>query len=100
MKVTTTVGVKPARSVKGTQGVKPAEEAKPVRRRPALKRSEVVDELLTNVENKLKKDANVKATLGDYIRLIQLKKELEADEPRDIEVTWIEPETTISDTGE
>jgi hypothetical protein len=36
------------------------------------------------------KDA--KASLGDYIRLVQLQKELEEDEPRDIEVRWVDPE--------
>jgi hypothetical protein len=85
--------------VKGARRVKPAEKAKRVAD-PEVKRSAVVDELLTSVEEKLKQDVKVKATLGDYIRLIQLKKELEADEPRDIEVTWIEPETTKSDAGE
>jgi hypothetical protein len=43
------------------------------------------------VELKLGKD-EVKATLGDYIRLVQLQKELEEEEPRDITVTWVEPE--------
>lgn len=40
---------------------------------------------------KLKSD-DVKATLGDYIKLVQLQKELGEDEqPREIRVTWIEP---------
>ena len=35
---------------------------------------------------------DVKATLGDYIRLVQLQQELEEDdEPRDITVSWVEP---------
>lgn len=52
-------------------------------------KSKVVGTLLRKVEQKLSKD--VKASLGDYIRLLQLHKELEEDEPRDITVTWIEP---------
>jgi hypothetical protein len=34
----------------------------------------------------------VKATLGDYIRLVQLQKELEEEEPGEITVTWVDPD--------
>ncbi len=51
--------------------------------------------MLKNVEEKLSKE-DAKATLADYIRLVQLKKELEEDEPREIRVTWIERETESS----
>jgi hypothetical protein len=36
------------------------------------------------------KDA--KATVGDYIRLLQLQKEMEEEQPREIQVRWVEPE--------
>lgn len=41
------------------------------------------------VEARLKKDA--KASLGDYIRLVQLQKELEAGDAKEIKVTWVNP---------
>ena len=50
----------------------------------------VVKKLLKNVEKKLGGE-DVKATLGDYIRLVQLQQELEDEEPRDITVTWVDP---------
>jgi hypothetical protein len=50
----------------------------------------VVKKLLKNVEKKLGGE-DVKATLGDYIRLMQLQKELEEEDPQDITVTWVEP---------
>ena len=50
----------------------------------------VVKKLLKNVEKKLGGE-DVKATLGDYIRLVQLQQELEEGEPRDITVSWVEP---------
>ena len=50
----------------------------------------VVEKLLKSVEKKLG-GKDVKATLGDYIRLVQLQQELEEEEPRDITVTWVEP---------
>jgi len=58
----------------------------------------VIANLLKKVEEKLSGN-DVKATLGDYIRLIQLQKEMEEDEPREIKVTWVEPEETESDSG-
>jgi hypothetical protein len=56
--------------------------------------SEVVGIIRRKVETKLRKDA--KATLGDYIRLVQLEKDLEADEPKQITVTWVEPKADTS----
>jgi hypothetical protein len=50
----------------------------------------VVTKLLKNVEKKLGGE-DVKATLGDYIRLVQLQQELEEEEPKDIKVTWVDP---------
>ena len=52
-------------------------------------RARVVTKLLKNVEEKLG-GGTVKATFGDYIRLVELQKELEVDEPREIKVTWVE----------
>jgi hypothetical protein len=52
--------------------------------------AEVVAIIRKKVETKLKQEP--KGTLGDYIRLVQLQKELEGDEPRDITVTWVEPD--------
>jgi hypothetical protein len=51
------------------------------------------------VEARLEK-GDVKATVADYIRLVQLQKELEEDEPAEIKVTWVEPAETKSDSGE
>ena len=52
----------------------------------------VVEKLLKNVEKKLA-GKDVKATLGDYIKLVQLQTELEEEEPKDIKVTWVEPKS-------
>ena len=56
----------------------------------AGRRAEVVSRLLEQVERKL--DSEVKASLGDYIRLVQLQKELEDDDVREIKITWVDPE--------
>jgi len=52
--------------------------------------AEIVRELLQRVETQLT-GGDVKVTLADYVRLVQLKKELDEDLPRDIRVTWVEP---------
>ena len=61
------------------------------------KKAEVVEQMLERVEQRLS-EGEVKATLGDYIRLVQLQKELEDEEPGEITVTWVDPEKTETDT--
>jgi hypothetical protein len=61
------------------------------------KKAAVVEQIIEKVEQKLG-EGDVKATLGDYIRLIQLQKELEDEEPGEITVTWVDPEKTEADS--
>ncbi len=49
--------------------------------------------MLERVEQKLG-EGDVRATVGDYIRLVQLHKELEEEEPGEITVRWVDPEQT------
>lgn len=49
----------------------------------------VVRKLLKAVEKKLSRE-DAKASLGDYIRLVQLQKELDDEAPREIKVTWVD----------
>ena len=62
------------------------------------RQARVVKNLLKKMEDKLSED-EVKATLGDYIRLVQLQKDLEEEQPKEIKVTWVEPTGTESDSG-
>ncbi len=62
-------------------------------------RARVVDLLLKKMEAKLS-GADTKASLGDYVRLVQLRRELEDEQPREIKVSWIEPGVKESDSGE
>ncbi|MFM2124567.1 MAG: hypothetical protein RL328_1018 [Acidobacteriota bacterium] len=57
--------------------------------------AEVVRQLLEGIEKKLQ-EQDLKVTLADYIRLVQLKKELEGEEPREIRVTWVDRESESS----
>ena len=65
-----------------------------------MSRSEAVEKILLNVEKKLAK-GSLRASLGDYIKLVQLQKELdEEQQPKEIKVTWVEAEETKSGTEE
>jgi hypothetical protein len=59
--------------------------------------AELIENLLGKVEQKLANAGDVKASVADYIRLVQLYKELQDDEPRDIEVKWIDPQKQDED---
>ncbi|MBI4874666.1 MAG: hypothetical protein HY822_08535 [Acidobacteria bacterium] len=56
----------------------------------AIDKAELVNRLVHGIEQKLEK-GELKATLGDFIRLLQLQKELENEQPKEIEVRWVDP---------
>jgi hypothetical protein len=66
----------------------PAEED--VRQRQGTKRADLVAKAIESMEHKLAA-SDVKATFSDFIRLLQLQKELQIDQPREIKITWIDP---------
>lgn len=51
-------------------------------------RARIVRRAIESIEEKLGTDA-IKPTLADLVRLLQVEKELEADEPREVRVTWV-----------
>jgi hypothetical protein len=61
-----------------------------VKKKAGRKKSQkkLVDQAIQNIGSKLESD-EVKGTVGDLIRLIQLKKELDGETPRKIEVQWV-----------
>jgi hypothetical protein len=56
----------------------------------AKARAAAMKAILLAVEKKMK-GKELKATLADYIRLIQLQKEMTPEMPSEITVTWVEP---------
>jgi hypothetical protein len=74
---------------------KTAPKAAPKKRPGTKERVKTLKSILIKVENQMKK-LPVKATLGEYMRLLQLQKEMLADEPKsEIRVGWVdEPEET------
>ena len=60
-----------------------------------------VGKVLATVIKKM--EANLKATdfkasLADYLKLVQIEKEVGDDEPKEIKVTWVQPEEPKSGT--
>ncbi len=78
------------------------EEEKPSRHqdsRRGANRADLVDKAIQRIEEKLG-SSDVKATFADFIRLLQLQKELQTDQPKEIKVTWIDPSETESASEE
>ena len=59
---------------------------------PPLSVSALVDKMIQKLESQLDSSKEIRATLGDFIRLLQLQKELDDEKPKEIRVTWIEPQ--------
>lgn len=73
------------KTAKSAEGSAPTPK-KPVRR---LQKT-VVREIRRQVEDRLAKDVK-KASLSDYIRLVQLEKELTQTVAKETKATWVDP---------
>ena|SRR5579862_9677156 len=75
--------VEPGAEIAKPSVVKPVEET--------LTPAEIIKTLVEKVGKQLAK-GEAKATLGDYLKLLQLQKEMKAEEPRDIRIRWVSEE--------
>ena len=58
----------------------------------------LVDKMLGEIEAKLHGD-QIKPTVGDYLRLLQYREEMQSsDQPKEIKVTWVDPEVKTSES--
>jgi hypothetical protein len=64
-------------------------------KRTRTSKSKLVDKAIASFEKKLDSE-DVKATVGDFIRLLQLQQELEGEDAEEIRVTWVDPESIES----
>jgi len=66
--------------------------------RAKLRVGDVLKQVIAKMEDNLK-TADFKASLSDYLKLVQMEKEVGGDEgPKEIKVTWVQPEEP--NTGE
>jgi len=52
-------------------------------------KAEMIEDMIQQTREKLK-GKGAKASLGDFIRLLQLQREIEEDAPKEVRVTWVE----------
>jgi len=80
------------RSAKGEGGQRKERRPESAPTKPARRssESELVEKVIEKIEEDLRQ-RKLKGSVGDLIRLLQLRKELKEDEPREIKVSWVEP---------
>jgi hypothetical protein len=61
-------------------------------------RARIVRKAIESIEEQLGTEA-IKPTLADLVRLLQIEKELDAEEPREVRVRWVETATVNSLKG-
>ena len=54
------------------------------------RKATLVSKVIDKIEKKLAAN-ELKPTVGDYIRLLQLEQELDDEQPTEIKVSWIDP---------
>lgn len=88
---------KPAENKRAKAGAEPIETTSPGVTAPGVKRPRkpaqkktVVQKIREKVEKKLSKGVE-KASLADYIRLVQLEREMADAEPKETKATWVDP---------
>jgi hypothetical protein len=54
-------------------------------------KTELISRVIANIESKLISE-ELKPSVGDFIRLLQLEKELDEEQPKEIKVSWVEAE--------
>jgi hypothetical protein len=62
-----------------------------------IRLSEFLNTAITDIEKKLQLK-ELKPTMGDYLKLLQMEQEIEHEAPKEIRVTWVEP-TAPSNSG-
>jgi hypothetical protein len=75
------------------RGTKPAGQAARSRDQGKSRgstKTDLVDRMIKDFEKSLKK-GEIKLTVGDFVRLVQLRQGLHEEEPKEIRVTWVEP---------
>ncbi|MEO8131387.1 MAG: hypothetical protein ABJF23_34355 [Bryobacteraceae bacterium] len=60
-----------------------------MRRRKGSAREKAIGSILDKLEAKLLSGDELKGTVADYLRLIQVMKEMGEERPREIEITWV-----------
>jgi predicted component of type VI protein secretion system len=52
--------------------------------------AKLLRKVIEQFEKRLQNE-DIKPTIGDYLKLVQIEKEMQKDEAKEIKVTWVEP---------
>ena len=66
--------------------------------REKIRVAELLEKVIGSIEKQLE-ESNLKATTAEYLKLIQLQKEFEQNEAKEIRVRWVEPGQSEEETG-
>ena len=72
-----------------------AKRRAPVKREDKARISKFLDNAMKQFEKRLESE-DIKPTVGDYLKLMQIEKELDRDEAKEIKVTWVDQEESES----
>ena len=79
------------KTIKTTSAAKPKKRGPGQKGTASTKRIEkLVEEAIGGIEKRLA-DENSPPSIGDYLKVMQLQKELEDETPKEIKITWVEP---------
>lgn len=96
MTVTRACGGTPKSTVRKTVGGRAAEQQSSERAEESQARQAshlaVVRELIKSFMSDIRSGNNVKGTVGDLLRLMQIEKELAPPEDHEVVVRWVDPE--------
>ena len=54
--------------------------------------AELINKAIGGIESRLAED-QTPLSIGDYLKVLQLQKELEDEQPHEVTVTWVDPES-------
>jgi hypothetical protein len=57
-----------------------------------IKIAKLLDSLIGGIETRIK-DKELKPTMAEYLKLLQMEQEIEQESPKEIKVTWVDPAT-------
>ena len=72
-------------------GSAPTRKAEPKDREAREQIEKLVEEAIQGIQKRLA-DEKSPPSIGDYLKVMQLQKEIEEEAPKEIKVTWVEPE--------
>ncbi len=83
------------KGIKAPEGCEGCSNWKRIRRKVRI--SEFLEKAIAVIEDKLTAK-ELKPTMGDYLKLLQLEQEMAHESPKEIQVTWVEPPTPSEDS--